>query len=199
MPTDESASLQAPDGDVTQLLLAWRDGDDTALNRLMPLVYSELHKIASRHLRNESAGSTFQTTALIHEAYMRLVGADVAWDGRRHFLAIASRTMRRVLVDHARTRKRAKRGGGEAVAVTLSETTPIAADGGVDRFDVIALDDALKRLESIDERKARVVELHYFGGLSYDEVATVIDISPATVHRELRMARAWLLKELSPG
>jgi RNA polymerase sigma factor (TIGR02999 family) len=188
----------APDGDVTQLLLAWRDGDDAALNRLMPLVYAELHKIASRHLRNEAAVHTFQTTALIHEAYIRLVGADVQWDGRRHFLAIASRTMRRVLVDHARTRNRAKRGGGDAVAVTLSDTTPVEGDG-IDRFDVIALDDALKQLESFDERKARVVELHYFGGLSYEEVATVVDISPATVHRELRMARAWLLKELSPG
>jgi RNA polymerase sigma factor (TIGR02999 family) len=164
----------------------------------MPLVYAELHKIASRHLRNEAAGNTFQTTALIHEAYIRLVGADVEWDGRKHFLAIASRTMRRVLVDHARTRNRAKRGGGQAVAVTLSDTTPVEADG-IDRFDVIALDDALKRLEAFDERKARVVELHYFGGLSYDELATVVDISPATVHRELRMARAWLLKELSPG
>jgi RNA polymerase sigma factor (TIGR02999 family) len=185
-------------GDVTQLLVAWKEGDDAALNRLMPLVYAELHSIAARHLRNERAADTFQTTALIHEAYMRLVGADVEWDGRQHFLAIASRTMRRVLVDHARTRSRAKRGGGHVVSVTLSDAMPVDGDAGPDRVDVLALDQALEKLEAFDERKAKVVELHHFGGLSYDEVAQIMGISPATVHRELRMARAWLYKELNP-
>jgi RNA polymerase sigma factor (TIGR02999 family) len=164
----------------------------------MPLVYAELHSIASRHLRNEHAADTFQTTVLIHEAYMRLVGADVQWDGRKHFLAIASRTMRRVLVDHARTRSRAKRGGGGAISVTLSEEIESGGQG-MDRVDVLALDEALERLAVFDERKAKIIELHHFGGLSYDEVADVLDISAATVHRELRMARAWLFKELSPG
>jgi RNA polymerase sigma factor (TIGR02999 family) len=185
-------------GDVTRLLVAWKEGDEAALNRLMPLVYAELHSIAARHLRNEHAADTFQTTALIHEAYIRLVGADVEWDGRQHFLAIASRTMRRVLVDHARTRSRAKRGGGQVVAVTLSDAMLVGGESA-DSVDVLALDEALQRLEAFDERKAKAIELHHFGGLSYDEVASVLGISAATVHRELRMARAWLSKELDPG
>jgi RNA polymerase sigma factor (TIGR02999 family) len=189
--------MNAPrEGDVTRLLIEWRDGSEDALNELMPLVYSELHRIAGRHLRNERASATLQTTVLIHEAYMRLVGADVEWDGRKHFLAIASNTMRRILVDHARARSRVKRGGPHAVPVTL--TNAIAADGG-DQIDIIAVDQALEKLAGFDERKAKIVELHFFGGLTYDEIAEVMDLSPATVHRDLRTARSWLYNELNPG
>ncbi len=184
-------------GDVTRLLIAWSGGDDAALNRLIPLVYAELHNIAGRQLRDEHAADTFQTTALIHEAYLRLVGADVEWEGRRHFLAIASNTMRRVLVDHARARARVKRGGGDAVSVTLTERLHADDEGG-DPMDVLALNEALERLTAIDERKARIIELHHFGGLNYEEIAGVVGISPATVHRELRLARAWLFNELNP-
>lgn len=185
----------ADGGDVTRLLIQWRDGSDDALNQLMPLVYDELHRIASRHLRKERASATLQTTVLIHEAYMKLVGADVKWEGRTHFLAIASRNMRRILVDHARARSRAKRGGPDAVPVTL--TNAIAAESG-DQVDIIAVDQALEKLAGFDERKAKIVELHFFGGLTYDEIAEVMDISPATVHRDLRMARSWLYTELNP-
>jgi len=189
--------MNAPDGgDVTRLLIEWRDGSDDALNQLMPLVYSELHRIASRHLRKERASATLQTTVLLHEAYIRLVGADVQWEGRSHFLAIASRTMRRVLVDHARARSRVKRGGPDAVPVTL--TNALAADGA-DQVDIIAVDQALEKLAAFDERKARIVEMHFFGGLTYDEIAEVLEISPATVHRDLRVARSWLYNELNPG
>lgn len=180
--------------EVTQLLLAWRAGESTALDELMPLVYSELRRLARQALRGEADGHTLRTTALVHEAYVRLVGSDVHWEGSGHFMRIASRAMRRVLVDHARKRKSQKRGGG-ALAMgldTLEGVIPAAARPE----DVIELDEALERLIALEERKGRVVELHYFGGLSYDEVAEVLEVSPATVHRDLRMARAWLYKEL---
>lgn len=190
--------MEAPDGgDVTRLLVQWRDGNEEALDRLMPLVYTELHRIASRHLSHERQSATLQTTVLIHEAYIRLVGADVNWEGRKHFLAIASRTMRRILVDHARARSRAKRGGPDAVSVTMTDA--FVADGvGIDNVDIIALDIALEKLAGFDERKAKIIELHFFGGLSYDELAEVMEISPATVHRDLRMAKSWLYTELRP-
>lgn len=182
-----------PPGEVSRLLIEWRDGDEAVLDRLMPLVYAELHSIASRHLRDEHAAATFQTTALIHEAYLRLVGADVDWQGRQHFLAIAARTMRRILVDHARGRKASKR-GGDRVPVTLHED--IVGDER-DAIDVIAIDDALTRLAALDERKARVIELHHFGGLNYDEIAKILDVSITTVHRDLRFATAWLHAQLA--
>ena len=182
-------------GEISQLLIAWKNGDGTALERLMPLVYDELHALASRHLRGERPDHTLQTTALIHEAYLRLVGADVAWEGRGHFLAVAAQTMRRILVDHARGRSRAKRGGGER-PVSLDAALLASPDRGA---DVLALDEALARLSTLDERKARAVELHYFGGLTYDETAAALQVSAATVDRELRFAKAWLFRELTLG
>jgi RNA polymerase sigma factor (TIGR02999 family) len=182
-------------GEVSQLLIAWKNGDGTALQRLMPLVYDELHALASRHLRGERPDHSLQTTALIHEAYLRLVGADVAWEGHGHFLAVAAQTMRRILVDHARGRGRAKRGGGER-PVALDEALVVSPDRGA---DLLALDEALERLSALDERKARAVELHYFGGLTYAETAAALQVSPATIDRELRVAKAWLLQELTAG
>ncbi|HEX6058199.1 MAG TPA: ECF-type sigma factor [Gemmatimonadaceae bacterium] len=180
-------------GEITRLLVAWGEGDETAMERLMPLVYDELHAIAGRYMRDEHAAATLQTTALVHEAYLRLVGSDVRWEGRRHFLALAARTMRRVLVDHARERRRARRGGGALDVVTLEDP---AADPGSDPIDVIAIDTALEHLAAMDERKARAVELHYFAGLDYDEVAHALGISPATVHRDLRFAKSWMYDHL---
>jgi RNA polymerase sigma factor (TIGR02999 family) len=177
---------------VTRLLLAWCDGDAPARDQLVAHVYDELHGIAQRHLRSERADHTLQATELIHEAFIRLVDADVQWTGRAHFFAVAARVMRQILVDHARARGRQKRGGGQ-IAVTLDEALVASTERGP---QLIELDDALKRLEAMDPRKAQVVELHYFGGLSYDEVAAVLGISAATVHRDLRMARAWLYREL---
>ena len=183
---------QATRGDITGLLTAWRAGDVSAGERLMPLVYAELHSIASRYARDEHAAATLQPTALVNEAYLRLVDSNVPWESRRHFLAIAARTMRRVLVDHARTRKREKRGGG-ALNVTLGDPP---SGNESDPIDIIAVDAALERLAAMDERKARVVELHYFAGLDYEEIARALDISPATVHRDLRFARSWLSDQL---
>lgn len=180
--------------DVSRLLEAWRDGDAAALDRLMPLVYDELHALAHRQLQSERDGHTLQTTALLHEAYLRLMGADVPWEGRVHFFAVAARAMRRVLVDHARGARREKRGGG-ARPVTLDESL----SSGEPPADLLELDDALERLAAIDERKARAIELHYFAGLGYDEIAQALAISPATVHRDLRMARAWLQREMAGG
>ncbi|MGH9258362.1 MAG: sigma-70 family RNA polymerase sigma factor [Acidimicrobiales bacterium] len=185
---------EAAPGEVSRLLLAWKGGDEAALERLLPLVYDELHALAQRRLRGERPDHTLQTTALIHEAYLRLVGADVAWEGRVHFLAVAAQTMRRILVDHARARGRAKRGGG-ARPITLDEGLAVAADTS---SDIVELDEALQRLSTLDERKARAVELHYFGGLTYDETAAALGVSPATVDRELRLAKAWLYRELRP-
>lgn len=185
---------QAEPGEVSRLLLAWRSGEREALERLLPLVYDELHALARRQLRGERPDHTLQPTALLHEAYLRLVGSDVAWEGRVHFLAVAAQVMRHILVDHARARARAKRGGG-AERVTLDEALSSVADRP---DDLLALDEALERLGAFDERKARVVELHYFGGLTYDEVAGALDVSPATVDRELRLAKAWLYRELRP-
>ena len=180
--------------EVTRLLQQWRAGDRAALERLLPLVYDELHALARRHMLGERTDHTLQTTALIHEAYLRLCGADVTWEGRVHFLAVAAQTMRRVLVDHARARSRAKRGGGDA-PITLDDAlaaSPQRPD------ELLALDEALDRLSTLDQRKARAVELHYFGGLTYDETAAALDVSAATVDRELRLAKAWLYRELRP-
>lgn len=177
---------------VTRLLLAWCDGDVSAHDQLIPHVYEELHRIAQRHMRSEQPGHTFQTTALIHEAFIRMVDIEAHWTGRAHFLGVAARVMRQILVDHARARGRQKRGGGQ-IAVTFDEALVISTEPG---SLLIEMDDALKQLEAIDMRKARAIELHYFGGLTYDEVATVLDVSAATVDRDLRMAKAWLYREL---
>ena len=177
---------------VSALLVQWRGGDASALERLMPLIYDELHHLARRHLRGERANHTLQTTALVHEAYLRLVGSDVEWEGRVHFLAVAAQTMRRVLVDHARSRSRQRRGGGPKL-VSLENAQAVAP---APAMDLMVLDEALDRLAAMDDRKARAAELHYFGGLSYDETALALGISSATVHRELRVAKAWLYREL---
>ena len=182
----------APDRSVSDLLLSWRDGDSSALERLMPLVYDELHALARRQLHGERVDHTLQTTALLHEAYLRLVGSDVKWEGRVHFLAVAAQTMRRILVDHARSRSRQRRGGGVSL-VPIDDVNAVAPEPAM---DLIALDEALDRLTAMDSRKARAAELHYFGGLSYDETAAALGISPATVHRELRVAKAWLYREI---
>jgi RNA polymerase sigma factor (TIGR02999 family) len=190
----EEGASGAPDNQVTRLLVAWREGDRAALDDLLPLVYAELQRQARFALRREAEGHTLQTTALVHEAYLRLVGADLEWEGSRHFMRVASRAMRRVLVDHARGRLSRKRGGGEpALGLdTLEGIIPAASRSE----DLIELDEALERLLALDERTGRAVELHYFGGLSYDEIANALEVSPATVHRDLRFGRAWLYKEL---
>jgi RNA polymerase sigma-70 factor (ECF subfamily) len=178
---------------VTGLLLKWGQGDEGALERLIPLVHHELHKIARRCMADERAGHSFQATALVNEAYLRLVDAnDVAWHDRAHFLAVAARMMRRILVDHARTRLAQKRGGG-AAQVTFDEALVVSNEP---REDFVALDDALEALATFDERKSRVIELRFFGGLSVEETASVLKVSPATVMGDWRLAKAWLQREM---
>lgn len=181
---------------VTRLLAEWRGGgNEDALNRLMPLVYDELRSLAASRLRSERPDHTLQATALVHEAYARLVQADVDFESRVHFFAVAAQMMRRILVDHARRAKTAKRGGG-AVAITLKEG--LAGSSNVEP-DILALDEALDELAANEPRKARVVELHFFAGLTYAETAKALEISEATVDRDLRMAKAWLAAEMSEG
>ncbi len=178
---------------VTELLLAWSGGDDSALERLMPAVHAELRRLARREMRRERPGHTLQTTALVNEAYLRLVDmAGMAWNDRVHFFAVSARLMRRILVDHARSRLYQKRGGG-ATVVPFDEGLTVAADPGV---DLVALDDALAALATLDPRKSQVVELRFFGGLSVDETATALHVSTGTVMRDWRLAKAWLLKQL---
>lgn len=177
---------------VTRLLAEWRGGSQEALDELMPLVYDELRRLAKGYLRSERPDHTLQGTALVNEAYMRLVDMDVSWSDRAHFFAVAARLMRRMLVDHARANRREKRGGGEP---KLSIEEPLIASPEREP-ELLALDEALTRLAEQDPRKSRVVELHFFGGMTYDETAEALGISPATVHRELRMAKAWLHREL---
>jgi len=179
---------------ITQLLLAWRDGDQAALDALMPLVQQELHRLAVRYMADERPGHLLQATALVNEVYLRLVDwKDVRWQNRAHFFAMAAQIMRRVLVDMARARGRAKRGRGQ-VHVSLSDAGDLAV---VERSDVVALDEALTSLEAIDPRKCRVIEMRFFGGLSLQETADALSVSVATVRRDWSMARAWLHRELS--
>jgi len=183
-------------GSVTGLLLAWGQGDDVALERLVPLVERELHRIARRCMAGERAGHSLQATALVNEAYLRLVDAQhVNWQDRAHFLAMSARLMRRILVDSARAKGYQKR-GGDAVKVTLDEALVPAAERAI---DVVRLNDALEALATFDERKSRVVEMRFFGGLSVDETASVLKCSPDTVMRDWKLAKAWLLKELKGG
>lgn len=175
---------------VTTLLREWRSGDREALDQLAPMVYQELRRIAERHMRSERAGHTLQATALVNEAFVRMADADVPWQDRAHFFAVAARTMRRILTDHARARNSAKRGAGVA-AITLHED--MVADRSENRL--VELDDALSRLSEIDERKSDILVLHFFGGMTYDETAAALGVSPATIHRELRLAKAWLASE----
>jgi RNA polymerase sigma-70 factor, ECF subfamily len=183
----------SPTADVTALLLAWRAGDEDALPRLIPLVHEELRKIARRCLRGDRIAQSIESTALVNEAYLRLVDTRrVNWQNRTHFLAMSARIMRRVLVDAARAKGADKR-GGHAVRVSLSDADDRSSDLGE---DVIALNDALEALERIDARKARIVELRFFAGLSVDETAMALDISPQTVGREWTFVKAWLRREL---
>jgi RNA polymerase sigma factor (TIGR02999 family) len=179
---------------VTQLLIGWSKGDKEALDTLVPLVYDELRRQASRYLRRERVGHTLQTTALIHEAYLRLIDQkNVHWQNRAHFFGIAAQLMRRILVDHARTKKRAKRGGSN-IRVSFDEANVMVQ--GQD-LDIVALDEALERLTEIDEQQSRIVELRFFSGLTVEETAEVLGISPATVKRDWSMAKAWLHREIS--
>ena len=182
--------------EVTALLERWSAGDRAALDELMPIVWGELRRIARRRLARERAGHTLQTTALVNEAYLRLVDQDrVRWQNRAHFFGVAARMMRRILVDHARARAASKRGSG-VVAVPLEQARPPAPVSGV---DVLGLDAALLRLSALDPRQGQVVELRFFGGLTVEEVAEVLGIAPITVKRDWRMARAWLFAELAGG
>ena len=179
---------------VTELLQAWSAGDATALDRLVPLVHAELRRLARRYMRRERVGHTLQTTALIHEAYIRLVEAQgVTWQNRAHFFGISARVMRRVLVDFARERGYRKRGGGER-RVALDEALLVA---NAPDEDLVALDDALNALSEVDPRKSRAIELRFFGGLSIEEAALVLEVSPETVKRDCRLAKAWLLRWLT--
>jgi len=180
---------------VTRLLQQWGNGNKEALDQLIPVVYDQLHRLAAKCLRSEKPDHTLRATALVHEAYLRLVNADVEWQDRVHFFAVAARTLRRILVDHAKASGREKRrGSGEKVE--LDEAVLVGPQVGA---GVIELDLALQRLAERDVRKSEIIELLCFGGLTYDETAAALKISPATVHRELKMARAFLHRELMQG
>ncbi len=182
--------------EITQLLVAWNNGDRTALEQLTPLVHTELHRIARRHMAAERPGHILQTTALVNEAYMRLIDwKNVEWQNRAHFFGLAAQLMRHILVDFARKRAREKRGAG-AIQVSMSQADQV--DSG-QSADLVALDDALKALEKLDARQARVVELRFFGGLNHEETAEALKVSVGTVKRDWSMAEAWLYSELSNG
>jgi len=193
----DSSGSAPPQGEVTRLLLAWNQGDQSAIERLMPLVYEELRRLAERHFRRERVGHTLQPTAVVHEAYFRLVDQTrVTWKNRGHFFAVASQAMRRILVDYARARAADKRGGGEK-RVTLASAEVSSESAG--ELDLLALDEALTRLKSLDGAQAQIVELRFFGGLSIEETAEALETSPSSVKREFRSARAWLYRELGLG
>ncbi len=180
---------------VTRLLEAWRNGEPAAARKLMPLVYDALRRIARRQMARERDGHTLQTTALVNEAYLRVVNQKVEWEGRVHFFAVAAQLMRRLLVDHARRRERMKRGGSQE-RVSLDDTELGTSGQGI---DVLALHQALRRLASFDPRKSEVVELRYFGGLTVEEIAQVLGLAPITVKREWAKAKAWLYDALRTG
>ena len=185
--------MSATPHQVTQLLQEWSDGDENALTKLIPLVHDELHRLAHQYMRREGAGHILQTSALINEAYLRLVNQQINWQGRSHFFGIAARLMRHVLVEDARKRNATKR-GGSLIQVPLDEAGDLIQEQAA---NVSALDDALQRLESIDERQGKIVELRFFGGLSIEETAEVLKVSPGTVMRDWTFARAWLRNEMS--
>ncbi len=185
---------EVPAPEVTQLLRAWSEGDEQALEKLMPLVYAELHRLARRCIAGERPGHTLQTSALVNEAYLRLVDVNnVNWQNRAHFFGVSAQLMRRILVDFARSHRSLKR-GGETLTVPLEEGSIVSRERGA---DVVALDDALKTLAAMDPRRSRVVELRFFGGLSAEEAAEVLKVSPETVMHDWKLAKAWLLRELS--
>jgi len=180
--------------DVSQLLIEWSNGDKSALDKLTPLIYDELRRLAHHYMSHERTGHTLQTTALVNEAYLRLVKRkDVHWQNLAHFFAISAKLMRSILVDHARSRAYAKRGGG-AAKVALDEALIVSQERA---GEVVALDDALQRLEQMDAQQSHIVELRFLGGLTIEETAAVLDLSPATIKREWSTAKAWLHRELS--
>jgi len=186
--------MEPADQDITQLLVDWSNGDQQALHHLMPVVYGELRRLAAIYLHRERPGHTLQPTALVHEAYLRLVDQRrVEWRNRAHFLAVAAQLLRRILVDYARAKQTAKRGAGE---IALSFNEAIAA-GAEQNLDLVALDDALSALEQLDPQQSRIVELRFFAGVSIEETAESLGISPATVKRDWAVARAWLFRRLS--
>ena len=178
---------------VTQFLIDWRAGDETALAQLIPLVYDELHRLAAAYLRRERRDHTLQTSALVNEAYLKLIEQKVTWQNRAHFFGVAAQLMRRILVDHARAQQVAKRGGDQQ-RVSLADAAEIAATQNI---DLLALDEALEQLTAFDPQQSRLVELRYFGGLTIEETAEVLGVSHATVEREWALARAWLRRRLT--
>lgn len=185
--------MQSPK-EVTRLLLAWSQGNRSALEELIPLVYNELHKMARRYMVREQAAHTLQATALVNEAYLRMVDLQkVQWQNRAHFFAVSAQLMRRILVDFARSRNYQKRGGGQR-KVSLDEALEVSPEQDA---DLVLLDEALNALAALDDRKRRVVELRFFGGLTVDETAHVLEVSPDTVMRDWKMAKVWLLREMS--
>ena len=186
--------ITGPLPDVTGLLLAWRGGDEEALSRLIPAIERELHRIARRCMAGERVGHSLQATALVNEAYIRLIDVrQMDWQNRAHFLAMAARVMRRILVDSARARRYQKRGGGD-VRITFDEGLAVAGNTSP---DLVALDDALRALAKMDERRSQIIELRFFGGLTVEETAVVLKVAPDTVMRDSRLAKAWLARELS--
>jgi RNA polymerase sigma-70 factor, ECF subfamily len=179
--------------ELTDLLLAWREGEQEALDKLVPLIYEELRRLAHSYMRGQRKGHMLQTTALVHEAYLRLLDSSkVNWQNRAHFLAISAQLMRRILVDYARSRRYLKRGGGaENISLDVTHIAPSARDP-----NLILLDDALQALAATDERKSRVVELRFFGGLTENETAEVLGVSPDTVSRDWKFAKSWLAREM---
>jgi RNA polymerase sigma factor (TIGR02999 family) len=190
----EPEEAPAEAGEVTELLLAWSAGDSSAFDRLLPLIYRELHQIAARARHREPAGQTLQTTALVHEAYLRLVRQDRAhWQSRAQFFSVAAQAMRRILVDQARRRSADKRGGGRPLQLVEGFDVPESTDA-----EVLAVDEALNGLEAVDPDLARLVNLRFFGGLTADEAAAALGVAPAAISREWATARAWLQRELGP-
>ena len=188
--------MASPAKPVTQMLIDWGQGHTEVLDDLMPIVYEELRRLARRHLRHERVGHTWQATALVHEAYLRLIDQRaVAWQNRAHFFALAAQMMRRILVNHARDRRRIKRGG----AVTMLTLDNVVAAATAGTVDLVALDEALATLATLDAQQSRISELRYFGGLTIEETAAVLGVSPATVKNKWSVARAWLHRELRPG
>ena len=191
---ESSTNDRSAQPEITQLLLDWRNGEASAFERLMPIVYDELRRLAGAFMRRQSPGHTLQTTALVNEAYLRLIDSDkVNWQSRTHFFAISAQLMRRILVDAAR-RKQSQKRGGDRLQVTLDERFDIPLEN---ETDMVALDDALKRLSELSPRQSRIVELRYFGGLTEEQVAGTLEISTRTVRRDWSVARAWLYRELT--
>lgn len=203
IPLSNTIAAAIPPADrqaVTRLLSAWQSGDSRALERLTPLIYEDLRERARRYMKRERPGHTLQATAVVHEAFVKLVAMDVPWQDRAHFFAVAARQMRRILVDHAKARYRNKRGGGVTASTDLIDQLHTEGAGPITsgEIDVLEIDDALQRLTTQSPRLAEIVELHYFGGLTYQELAETLKVSEATIDRDLRLAKAWILRQIRP-